>query len=273
MSTNIEQFHKLEMLQSFFKEEDYNRFLRAVSSNQDKILKVDTRPIDNYRTTVIKEEDISLLKYIYQNVKYYLGNGSNYLPKIEEGLAIFISKVAIIQNYSKALVNSYFSRGDYSKDHEIKNPFEEMSRLLLLSLRPFDVNEQYNEKNSIDKIRFENDASINIISLALSQDGLMNIPSNYCYNDIISSIAEELEFSNINSINKMSATKEDNSKIILQQFDKITELYHYNLDFHTIVTGFPTEKYSDMLRTRFNDKIFYAKRNIGIYEHTKKLIK
>ena len=89
-------------------QEEYDSFFEVVTKNQDEVLLIDPAPIDNYENSLIKEEDNNLLKYFYQNIKYYLEKNGTYTPKLQEGFAVLASKVAVMCSSSSVVLNNYF---------------------------------------------------------------------------------------------------------------------------------------------------------------------
>ena len=220
---------------------------------------------------------------------------------MQEGIAVFASKVAIMNAYYPGNFDSYFRVGD-GLNHDICNPFEEIARLLLCVAKdeywnnPNKVNNDYSL--SFDKLRFEDNACLNVIKKALNGTDLKNSINFYkaCGFKVeyerpenkfvfisldkiqfmlqeISNDDKDLESSNITSFNPLSATTKDNRDLMIEQINRLTDLYHMKVDAGMFVGDIPNVDERDKLVTRFNNRAFYAKRNMGIYEHTKRLVK
>jgi len=276
MKNNIENIEKLRVLRTVLNTVEYYDFAKIVIDNQEEVLKISKEPIRNYTTTLIKKEkDKELLEYIYQNIRYYLRQNLTYSKKLEEGIAIFVSK-AIVGNYIRpGSVDSYFTLGDYSNQRYICNPFEEVARLLLCAVKDDYKNYTTSESNdifSIGKTKLEDESLKKVLNLAISKKGIKQ-DTGCLEHNYISFIEEYLEYSNITSSNIFSATTKENSKAVLDVVDQITKLYHEKLTLQRMVTSMPTSSTFDKLTSRFENKIIYAKRNIGVYEQTKRLVK
>ena len=276
MKNQIERIEQLQILRSILNKREYNDFKKIVLDNQEEVLKISKAPIKNYTSSLISEEkDRELLEYVYQNIRYYLRQNLVYSKKLEEGIAIFVSK-AVVGNYIKpGSIDSYFTLGDYSNQHYICNPFEEVARLLLCTLKDEYANDTTGEDYDDFYIRRAklHDASLRkVLNLAISKKGIKQ--DKGCWEHFsISSIEQHLECSNITSDNVISATKEENRDIILEVLSQIETLYHTKLSYQTMAAYIPAPSVSDKLKSRFENKIIYAKRNIGVYEQTKRLVK
>lgn len=272
----LEKVKSLELLEAVFRKQDYKDFLELVKDNQEQISRIGTYPIDNYKNKSVSSTHIDMLSYLYQNVKYYLQKKQDYTPKMQEGIAVFASKVAIMNAYYPGNFDSYFRVGD-GLNHDICNPFEEIARLLLCVAKdeywnnPNKVNNDYSL--SFDKLRFEDNACLNVIKKALNGTNLKNSINYYYTIHILNAIEEDLESSNITSFNPLSATTKDNRDLMIEQINRLTDLYHMKVDAGMFVGDIPNVDERDKLVTRFNNRAFYAKRNMGIYEHTKRLVK
>lgn len=274
MNKEVNNLEKLKMAKGIF-QDNYERFIELVSNNQEEVSNISTKPIDNYMNNVIKCENRQLLRYFYQDVKYYLNSEKMYTPKIEEGMAILISKAVILESANTTGLINYFSRGDFSMGGELSNPFEEISRVLLYSIK----NDSYVCANSdiksasYDKLQYEDRAVLTALNLAVTKNGVINKFTSYGCGDAYNNLCLDLELSSITSSNVRSATTKENRGLLLNQFDMIFDTYCIKLDYERMITGFPTESTCNKLKSRFEDKLVYTKRNIGVYERTKRLVK
>lgn len=274
MNNEVKKIESLSALKIIFGD-NYNNFIRIVSSNQDKVKNISTLPLDNYTNNIIIDKDKELLNYVYQNIKYYFDANLMYTPKIKEGMAIFVSKSIVLYSNNMACLRNYFSRGNYNFDREISNPFEEISRLL--------INAIINEKklkfggnitlSTLEKVKREDNSVFEGLSLAVTKNAVCNKMMMYANLDTYFNICDDLELSNIDSSHIVSATTRYNRDVILTQLDRIIDVYYAKLNFEQIITGYPTQVISKELKVKFDNKMIYAKRNIGVYEKTKQLVK
>lgn len=274
MNTKENKVENLEILREIFGNK-YDDFIKAVSKRQKLIAQIDTSPIDNYISAMIKDKDMDLLRYVYQNVRYYFLRNTMYTKKLEEGMAVFISKAAVANHDNPANLRNYLSRGDYSTVHDISNPFEEIVRLILGALRK----DSYLSPNpdiqfaSLAKIKYDDDSIIEVLNLAITRDGISSKISQYGYGEQYGIMIADLEMSNITSDDVNSATTKENSEVLSQQFEQLTDFYHTRIEYERMLNGFLSETTCEKLETRFANKILCAKRNIGMYEQTKQLVK
>lgn len=269
---------KLEILKSILDEEEYKDFMDTVSNKQEEISSISRKPISNYGSALITEKkNIHLLNYVYRNIRYYLRKKETYLPKLEEGIAIVVSKALVIDEVKNGGMDSYFTFGDRLHQRSLCNPFEEMARLLLCSVKREYVEVPLKQDEvveaSVNKIKADQKYFKEILKLAISKNELKNSTKCYFDKDIVESIEMDLELSNMNSDDIRSATTKENRGLILYQLDKITDLYHAGLDYKQIMIGIDNQEIFDKLKNKFDNKVIYAKRNIGVYEKTKKLVK
>lgn len=259
-------------------DDKYDEFVDVVSNAQTKIKEISTLPIDNYTNNIICDKD--LLKYIYQNIRYYFDVNNMYLPKISEGMAIFVSKAIILKCNNIENLRQYFSRGNYNMDKCLANPFEEISRLLINSI-VIDGKRELGDNSfttTLKWIEAEDKVIMEGLKSAVTKEGVFNklISCKYTasnnYDNYIN-IGFDLEISNINSKQVMSATTSDNKDVILTQLGRIVDIYHSKLSVEQFLNGFPTQEMSNRLKKQFENKVLYAKRNIGVYEKTKQLVK
>lgn len=274
MSEEVTKFENLSLVKIIFGNH-YNEFIETVYLDQDKINNISTLPIDNYKNNIISDKDRELLNYIYKNLKYYFDVNGMYTPKMSEGMAVFVSKAIVLYSNNITNLRNYFSRGNYSMNRELANPFEEISRLL--------INAIVNENNlklelntstvTLNKIQREDSAILEGLNLAVTKNGVCNKMAMYANLDTYFNMCEDLEISNIDSKHIISATTKGNRGLILTQLDRIIDVYHTKLDFEQMITGYPTLSINNKLKTKFDNKILYTKRNMGVYEKTKQLVK
>ena len=274
---NKEIEHDLQLLKVVFNQQNYKDLLDLVGDHQEEIFKIDTYPIDHYANKLIRSDHRDTLRYFYQNIKYYLQSKKEYAPKMQEGIAIFASKVAIMQAYYPGSIDNYFRAGDGSLLREMCNPFEEITRLLLCVAK----DEYWSNPNkaisdyalSFDKLRFEDSAYLKVVQEALNGKELRDKIDFFYSSDILDAISRDLEFSNITSFEPFTATTKDNRGLILEQINRCIDLYHMKVDVGVFTGEIPNCDTRDKLLSKFEDRSFYAKRNIGIYERTKELVK
>lgn len=269
MNCNIE---KLDVFKKVLND-DYETFITISKNEQETITQIDVSPIENYETNLIYDEYKDLLKYYYQNIRNYLDHVGNYSSKLNEGFAIAASKLIILDYVQKTNSSTYVSCGDNFGKHVISNPFEELARLILVSVKPewFSKNNNNPGMNeSIAKIQRDRDSIQEGVSIVLSENGCNNFAKTYYLGDPVKTIGNILEDSNITSKEPNSARTKDNRGVILEQLDIIIDMYYTKLNFSTAISGIPTNSMSETLKRKFDNKVVYARRNIGVYEKTKK---
>lgn len=273
MNKNTQNIESLKIAQVIF-EEDYEDFIEVVSNNQEEVSKVSTFPIDNYMNNVIDYIDEDLFQYIYQNIKYYLSNKMIYTPKMEEGIAIVVSKSVMLASKNVGTLRNYFSRGDVTPNHDLCNPFEEIARMILYAVKDENlISINSNLKASCDKLKLEDKIIKSVLNQAVSKNGIINKFKYHGNVDTYNNICADLELSSVDSNNARSATMMENKEMLQTQFNRIFDLYCTKVDYDKLITGYPSTATCDRLKKRFEDKMVYTKRNVGIYENTKRLVK
>ena len=271
MNKDIE---KLKILKEIFKD-NYDEFINIVSSDQNEINCKSTYPIDNYQNSIIKEKDKELLKYIYKNIRHYFDVNGMYTSKMSEGMAIFVSKAIILKQNNIPDFRHYFTKGNYRHDREIANPFEEMARLLINAI----VNDTdlklgtTSEAVTLQKIQADDRKIFEGLNLAISENSVFDKMTMYDNVDSYIDMCADLEMSDINSEYVNRTTLESNRELLLTQLDRIVDIYNKKIDFEQMLNGYPTQAMSNKMKTQFENKMIYAKRNIGVYEKTKQLVK
>lgn len=246
--------------------EDKNTFLNIVKDAKD----VNINPIINYHNSIVGSDNIDLLTSLYIKLKYYLEEKNDYPEPLQEGLALLASKVAILKAFMPNKLRDYFDIGDYSRYLQFTNPFEEIVRLLLCSVKqdPNFYNDRTN-RNSKDSL-MEIDACTDIVSKAINGMKLYQ-DTELLYNwSLITDIGRHLVCSNVSSDEPMSARDKNNKSVIIEQFDKIRYIYSTRITTQILLGNLPTEEIVEKLYTRFDNKILYAIKNIGVYEKTKR---
>jgi len=275
MSFNL-FYTKKDLFHKVFNDEDYNNFLDIVNGKDKKISKVDISPINNYGHSLTEVYSDYLLIYLYQHIKYYLEYRNEYLPKMQEGIALCVSKAIIIDTFIPSRIDSYINFGD-RRTYKANNPFEEICRMLLIGIKDSQcLSSVYNshmmEKTS-DNLRTESKKFLNLTSNLLNRNILEKLIGAYYNKDVINDIERDLEFSNVDSEFPLSATKKENREVLMQQFNRIYDLYSSKIEHGILLSEIKDNSSGDRLLTEFNNKIIYARRNIGIYEKTKRLDK
>lgn len=273
----MEKYEVQDILKGIFKEEDYLDFLNIVNDKDGEISKIDKCPVINYNHNIIEDCDVDLIVSLYQNIRYYLQEEKFYTPKLAEGISLCATKVAIINYYFPSRLDSYFKMGNRTKSQGKSNPFEEISRLLLCALKeeylPNNFQEQRTRELSFGKIEFDNNASIDIIKKSLNKDELLRTVNNYSAKDVIGIIGEDLELSDINSNLPSGASKKENREVLMEQLNRIKDIYTTKLECKAFLGQIISNSFHSKLLLQFDNVIFYARRNIGIYEQTKQLRK
>jgi len=266
---------KFEILKSILTSEEYQDFKNTITGQNDIISNISIAPIENYISNIITDrEEVELLKCLYQNIRYYLNAKSMYGPKLEEGMAIVISK-ALVSNASRnGRAESYFELGDRFFGYDICNPYEETARLLLLAIKR-EYYESHSTKNYgfAHQIRFSHEYLREALNTAMKKDGVKSTIRRYSRDDLYERFEKTLENSDIDANSVISATTKDNRDTMLEILNQIEGIYEAKLHFNALVTGSPTDEMYTKLQNQFSTKITYAKRNIGIYEKTKRLVK
>lgn len=263
-----------DILKKVFYPDNYEEFLKITTGKEDEISKIDITPITNYENPII--EDRAALVVLYQNLKYYFEQKNMYGAKLQEGMAIVISKAALSYDKNSATLDNYFKRGDVVEYGGICNPFEEIARLLLNATMerkdyiPLDAKNIF--KLSTAKLNLTAQTQIAAIADALDGNKLEK-KCTILHDDNLSLICDSLDSSSVTSKSPISATLLENRQVLTDQINVITTLYSDRMYFDEMMRGKYLYETNDALLTKFNNKVLRVKRNIGIYEKTKQLIK
>jgi len=266
-----------KLLKKLFGNKEFIEFSNMMLDMEDKIDKVDTSAICNYDHNILQICDEEEFVTTYKCLKFYLDKINSYSPKMREGLALCATKAAIIDEYCPVRIDNYLCVGDKFSGCDRLNPFEEICRLLLIVVK----NERYSNNfgEVVDILGTRNDLEkesklfLHVASASLDEFLLRKKISCFSTDDVITGICDELEKSNISSTDPIGATKKENRDVLINQFDRVYDLYNSKLKYRMLIGDCMTTSLSDKLLTRFDNRITYAKRNIGIYEKTKQLIK
>lgn len=266
-----------KLLKKVFNEDHYKKFLYITEGREEEILKVDLSAIDNYDHNILTMFEKELFVDIYRKIKFYLEQNNFYSPKIQEGMALCVAKTLVIDEFFSTRMNNYLCVGDKLTSSDKVNPFEELCRMLLLAVKDERQSVMFDEVSNTNTIKTTNDLKeetkqfLDVISLALDEQALKTRIASFHQGDVIASICEDIENSNVDSRNPLSASKKDNKGVLVEQFNKIFGLYHAKIEYGIACGGLLNCSCQNKLLTKFDNKIIYAKRNIGIYEKTKKL--
>lgn len=273
MEINRRCYNEQDVLKEMFRSDDYQYFLDIINQNKDEVEKIDISAIINYNHSIIEEDDMDLLETLYQQIKYYLQFRNFYNSKMQEGLALCVSKVAILNAHYPSLVCNYFKVGDRAKARKNSNPFEEICRLTLLVTKDDAWSNNFKPSNlnqsSSRKLKTNKDLYLDVIAKALNKEELTRAVTHYWIGDIIGDISESLETSNIDSRVPSSATKKENREVLIEQFDRLSDLYNAKLECKGFLGEIISSGFSSKLLSQLDNTMFYAKRNIRIYEQTK----
>ena len=276
MSNKVNYEQALMMCNLVFTSEDYNDFLSVIERDtNEKIKKIDLSPVKNYtHSNMVLDYNKELLALLYQHIYYYLEQRNMYTPKIREGMALCASKAAIIGSTSFNRIVGYIDLGDKESLSDRCNPFEEISRMLLLTLRENPMLDFYVEHQTDPNASArETKIFYETIKTSLSKEKSKSIYEHYAKGDVSELIGRDLEKSNVDSKNPLSATKKENGELLNTQFDRIYDLYQTNIELQVVVGKIPLGSFQEQYLSRFQTKLIKAKRNIGIYQKTKKLSK
>jgi predicted translin family RNA/ssDNA-binding protein len=265
----------VKICSTVFFENDYNDFLRIIEGQEEIIQEIDLTPIKNYtHSNISLNGNYELFAVLYQHIKYYLEKKNMYEPKLQEGMALCASKAAIMKTQSTNGIIGYIDSGDKVTMDDKCNPFEEISRLLLITLRE-DPNTDFFVQHQKDILSTQREVTLfyETIRTALSKRKSKRAFNYYITGNIADLIGENLENSLIDSKNPLSATKKENAEALNEQFDIIYDLYETNITLQDLFDGNTKEDFKEKYLTRFQNKIIHAKRNIGIYQKTKQLTK
>lgn len=276
METNSNFFNKT-IFAKIFEEEDYNKFLNIIDGKENEISNIDKSPIQNFEHNITELCSEDELVFLYQHIKYYLESRNLYTPKLQEGIALCASKAIIIDSLCQPRIDSYLNVGDRLKINGRNNPFEEIARVLLIAVKNEHFSNNFGEKTKIqgpiENLQYENIMFLDVISKAMNKEKLDKRISYFSKDNVINDIGSDLELSNITSTSPLSVSKQENREILLNQFERIYNLYDSRIDYRVIFGELPNNSLSYNLLTRFSNKIVYARRNVGVYEKTKQLKK
>lgn len=255
----------------FFEEEDYQDFLSVIKGKEDEIRKVDITPIENFNHQIIPSDYMQQFVELYQSFKYYFEKKVFYYPKMQEGIALVISKVILFEQILPSKIDNYFRVGNRGAFGEIANPFEEISRLLLLATKEDFGSNLLSVKASFPKCSdYQLLTYFNLVRMALNENRLRKGIRPYHKDSIIDDIGVSLEESSIDCYFPYSASKVENRELLLKQCDSITELHRSRVEYKAFIgEGI----FQERALSRFDTTVVYAKRNIGVYEPTKVLKK
>lgn len=267
------------VLQDLFNDCGYQDFLNVIADRETEIEKIDVRPVTCFEQSIIEEENIDLFLEVYRNIKCYLETKDEYLPKMQEGMALCISKIAMLNYFCPSRLDYYFKLGDRSTSNGRgrKNPFEEFARLILFATRKEYWANDFNDKNlltlSFSKIKSESNSFLDIATRALDKTEIDKIIITYSEDNIIDYISEDLEKSDISSDSPNNASRKENREVLNRQFDQLMNFYTSKIEQQALIIGGVSQPFQTKLLTQFENGIVYAKRNIGVYETTKQLKK
>lgn len=261
-------------LLSFLKEDDYQAFLSITKGKEEEISRIDLSGIENFNHQVIPGEYTKQFKELYQSICYYFGKRGFYYPKMQEGIALVISKGIILNRFSPCRMTYYFQLGNRGHFNELANPFEEVARLLLMATKESlgATLAPMQEFKGIAR-NFEDRTYLQMMQTSFNEDCLKKEIHTYAKEEIIDQVGEELELSNIDSKVVHSASSKEASNLLLRQCDIITGILTSKVEQKAFLGELYSLDYRDKLLSRFNNAVVYAKRNIGVYEPTKELKK
>lgn len=264
-----------KILQGIFSEDDYNIFLDTIKDNEEEIEKVNNSPIDNYEHNENLLIDKKILSNVYKPLKFYLEKNSFYSPKMQEGLALCASKIAVLKYFNAYSLESYVKVSYFYRKGSLSNPFEEIFKLILLSLKNESMVNDFKSKTigNYQQGKLSNDSKIycQVLEKALNKNKFDEFIRSYTKECVIDDISDSLELSTITSDYPMSATNKENSQIIINQLERIETLHNKKLENEILLGEIQNESYYQKLITNFTNAIIYTKRNIGVYEKTKRL--
>lgn len=263
--------NSIETLNKITYAKDYEKFLSSIKDKEEEISKIDITPVTNYKNPFFNNlEDLITL---YQHIKYYFEKNNIYYGKLQEGFALAIAKSSLTYNNNYNALDNYFKRGNSLRGETICNPFEEIARLLLNAIVevplyiPNDAKNIF--QNSSNKI--ELNTKIQIISIADAFNGDNMMKKSHFHNNIIDSIEEELENSNVKSSSPITATLSENKEVLTRQIGKIDGLFSDRLYCEQMIKAIYSPSQYEEVLTKFYNTTRIARRNIGVYEKTKKL--
>lgn len=275
METDKKTVEEQQILQEIFSEDDYQFFLETINGKEEKIEQISNIPIDNYAHNESALIDKELLSKVYKPIKFYLEQNNFYLPKMQEGIAMCASKIAILKHYQASYLETYVKGSYFFRKGTISNPFEELVKLLLLSLKNESIENNFKSKlpGNYKRGTLSNDSKLycDVLSQSLNINKFYELVHSNTRENIIEDIGISLEESNITSENPMSACSKENEAVISNQLERIESLHNQKLENEILVGAITSENYYQKLITNFTNAIIYTKRNIGVYEKTKRL--
>jgi len=266
------------LLRKVFNEKDYRKFLEVTEGKEEELSRIDLSAIDNYNHNILTIFEKDLFVDLYRKIKFYLEQSNFYSAKIQEGMALCIAKTLVIDEFFPSRINNYLSSGDKLTNGDKVNPFEELCRVLLLAVKDephsimFDEVVHPSTAKTANDLKAESKLFLDAISVALDENALKTRIASFHQGDVIASICEDVESSNVESKNPLSASKKENKEVLVEQFNRIFGLYHDKIDCGIACGSLLNCSCQNKLLTKFDNKIIYAKRNIGVYEKTKKLV-
>lgn len=258
-------------LSRFFEWEDYQDFLNVTKDKEEEIKQIDIAPIENFNHQVIPNDYKQQLIELYQSFKYYFEQKGFYYPKMQEGIALVISKTILFEQMLPSKIDNYFRVGNRGAFGEIANPFEEISRLLLLATK-----EDFGANLYLIKASFPECSDhqlltyFKLVRTAFNEKRLRREIHPYHQDSILDDIGLSLEESDIDSHFTYHASKKENRELLLNQCDSITNLHRCRVEYKSFIGEM---FFQEQALSRFNTTTIYTKRNIGVYEPTKKLKK
>ncbi len=243
-------------------------FIDFARDNWEQILTVNTAPVINYHNTIVSTE-MPLLINLYRILKYYLSQKSFYPEAMQEGVALLVSKVSILEKYRSSMVDYYFKVGDRSINRDVTNPFEEITRLLLLVAKEEFI--RYGEDNdfSLEKITFEHRSYLDVAEKAINGFELYESTYLNCDWQSVVRMFNDLDNSTLSSDIASLAFSRENKNLIIGQFDMIATIYQDKL--YRQLSAYDTihRLLTENLSNQFNNSLTNARRNIGVYAKTK----
>jgi len=223
MDNKVNFEEALRICSAIFSSEDYNDFLRIIEEEYENIKKIDLSSVKNYtHSNISLTDNDELLTFLYQSIKYYLEKKNMYEPKIQEGMALCASKAEIINSINSNTMVGYIDLGNKDSILDRCNPFEEIARMLLITLREnptleFFIEHQTdpNASSREVKIFFET------IKTALNEEKSKKVFEHYEKGNVVELIGKALENSKVSSKNPLSATKRESAELLNAQFDRV----------------------------------------------------
>lgn len=277
MKASNDNKNELELLKKVFYEEDYKKFLDIIKGKGEDISSIDISAINNYPNHIIGNNRKDSFISLYKHLKYYLEYNGYYSSKMQEGIALCTAKMAIINEDYPARLHEYMKRGDRYLRGNLCNPFEEISRVLFYAVKK----DRWTKSLSDDEVAVNNFAVDEIeiafclesACKALNYQSLYIPMSKYYRHGVIEEIGIDLEESDITSAYPISATTKEAREVIVKQLDVLADVHASKIETKYLFGLIPTMNLKDRILTQFRNCLFFAERNIGVYEHTKQLKK